>query len=237
MEGMSMATAKKERPEEVLSEEMVEAAKASAKASTERIEEARAGVGVRRRRGSSAASNIQPSEIPYPTDVHGEDFLEYGPQGYASSIPDDAERAPYSIDQEFIIDPEKVKTLSFDRPGRNLPKKRLYNIKAIHKDGRIVQLPFEEQIQNNAGGDPEDAIGLRRYQRKGIKLLIDMMTLVPIYCAAWDCWAEAEQDGQFVGFCSERHATHTLPNMYKDAGAITRGIFGEGATTSRTWSV
>lgn len=227
----------KERPEEVLSEEMVEAAKASAKASNERVKEARQGVGVRRRRGTSTKQDVQPSDIPYPEEVHGEDFDQYGPQGFGSSIPDDAERAPYSIDQEFIIDPEKVKTLHFDRPGRNLPKKRLYNIKGLHRDGRFVQLPFEEQIQNNAGGDPEDAIGLRRYQRKGIKLFIDMMTLVPLYCAAWDCWAQAEQEGQFVGFCSERHAKHTLPNQYKDASAITRGIFGEGATTSRTWSV
>lgn len=227
----------KERPEQVLSEEMVEAAKASAKTSNERVTEARAGVGVRRRRGSSTRSEIQASDIPYPAEVHGEDFEEYGPQGFGSSIPADAEVEPYSIDQEFVIDPERVKTLHFDRPGRNLPKKRLYNIKGIHKDGRLVQLPFEAQIQNNAGGDPEDAIGLRRYERKGIKLLVDMQTLVPIYCAAWDCWAQADQDGGFVGFCSERHAKHTLPNMYKDASAITRGLFGDGATTSRTWSM
>lgn len=227
----------RERPEQVLSEEMVEAAKVSAKAKSERIEEARSGVGVIRRRGSSSRSDVQPSDIPYPVEVHGEDFEEYGPQGFGASIPAGTEIQPYSIDQEFIIDPEKVKTLHFDRPGRNLPKKRLYNIKGIHRDGRLVQLPFEAQIQNNAGGDPEDAIGLRRYERKGIKLLIDMATLIPIYCAAWDCWAQAEQGGAFVGFCHERHARHTLPNMYKDASAITRGIFGDGATTSRTWSI
>lgn len=231
-----MAT-KKERPEEVLNEEQAEAAKASAKAANERKkEDTRAGVGVRRRRGSSQRADIQASDVPYPAEVHGEDFEFYGPQGFGSSIPDDADIEPYSIDQEFVIDPERVKTLHFDRPGRNLPKKRLYNIKAIHKDGRLVQLPFEQQVQNNAGGDPEDAIGLRRYERKGIKLLIDMMTLVPVYCAAWDCWAQAEQEGPIVGFCSERHAKHTLPNQYKDASAITRGIFGDGATTSRTWS-
>lgn len=228
----------KERPEKVLSEEMVEAAKASAKAGSEdRLKEARSGVGVLRRRGSSTQSDIQPSDIDYPVEVHGEDFLEYGPQGFASSIPEGVETAPYSIDQEFIIDPVKVEKLHFDRPGRNLPKKRLYNIKALHKDGRFVQLPFEAQVQNNAGGDPEDAIGLRRYERKGIKLFVDFQTLIPLFCAAWDCWAQAEQSGPFVGFCSERHAKHTLPNQYKDASAITRGIFGEGATTSRTWSV
>jgi hypothetical protein len=234
---MATAKAKGERPEEVLTDDMKAAAEASAKVANERKEEIRTGVGVRRRRGSSTKSDIQGSDLEYPAEVHGDDFEEYGPQGFAASIPDDADIEPYSIDQEFIIDPERVSTLHFDRPGRNLPKKRLYNIKAIHKDGRLVQLPFEPQIQNNAGGDPEDAIGLRRYERKGIKLLIDMATLTPVYCAAWDCWARADNDSQFAGFCGERHARHTLPNMYKDAAAITGGIFGEGATTSRTWSV
>lgn len=226
--------------EALTSEEMIEAAKASAKQATKAREEAKdeqkSGVGVMRRRGSSLSQKAVISDEPYPDEVHGEDFEQYGPQGFAAVIPEGTEIEAYSIDQEFMIDPEKVAGLPFTAAGRNLPKKRLYNVKAIHRDGRIVQLPFEEQIQNNAGGDLEDAIGLRRYQRKGIKLLIDMQTLVPVYCAAWDCWAKADNTGNFVGFCSERHAQHTLPNRYKDASAITTGMFGANATTSRTWS-
>jgi hypothetical protein len=205
----------------------------------ERAKEAapKVGVGVLRTRGGSGRrKDFFPSEIPYPEGIHGDDYEFYGPSGFAAEIPKGTDIAAFSSEQGFVINPEKVKVLYFQKPGRNLPKKRLYTIKAIHKDGRLVQLPFEKQIQNNAGGDPEDAIGLRRYERKGIYILIDWATLMPVYCAAWGCLAQADQGGQFAGFCTEKHAKHTLPNQYKNAGAITQGIFGDGATTSRTWS-
>ncbi len=99
-----------------------------------------------------------------------------------------------------------------------------------------MQLPAEQQIQNNAGGDAEDMIGLRRYQRKGILVLINWETAVPLYCAAWGCFAQASEDSNFPGFCSMRHAKHTLPNMYKNAGQIVESLMEAGVTTSRTWS-
>ena len=226
-------------PDTKAAEHVTDEMKAEAKASLERRnaslkEEPATGTDVVRRKGGGRnRAKLETSDIDYPVEVHGEDFEDYGPQGFASSIPEGVEITEYSVDQEFIINGEQVKKLTFDSvKGRNLPKHRLYTVKAIHKDGRIVQLPFEAQVQNNAGGDPEDAIGLRRYQRKGIYLLIDWNTLRPIYCAAWDCWAEAEA----TGFCSMRHAQHTLPNMYKDAGEITQGLMSAGVTTRRTWS-
>ncbi len=178
-----------------------------------------------------------PSDIPYPEGIHGENYELYGPAGFASFVPTDVERTTYSTDQEFVIDEEKVKVLWFEQSGRNLPKKRLYNIKGIHKDGRIVALPFEMQIQNNAGGDPEDAIGLHRYERKGIYILIDWETMIPVYCAAWGCMGRASQNGEHIAFCSMRHAQHTLPNRYKDAGETAMmGMFSQGSTTSRVWA-
>jgi len=226
-------------PDTVLTEEQLSAIQASNEyANKARAEDVLSGTGVLRKKNTGPGSiELIESNIPYPVEHHGDDFSLYGPQGMASFIPKDVVIAAYSGDQEFVIRPERVKNLMFARPGMNLPKKRLYTIKAIHKDGRLVQLPFEQQIQNNAGGDPEDAIGLRRYQRKGIKVLIDFDTLIPVYCAAWDCWAQSAYDGAFIGFCHQRHAKHTLPNQYKDAGAIVGGIFGENATTSRTWEV
>lgn len=222
---------------ELVTPEMKEAAEASARARTEQQKEDRSGVGVVRKQGGgrSGTAQLTESDIPYPSEVHGEDFEFYGPMGSASEIPSGTEVAPYSTEQEFIINPSKVAHLMFDRPGRNLPPKRLYNIKGIHKDGRLVQLPFEAQIQNNAGGDPEDAIGLRRYQRKGIHLLIDFDTLIPVYCAAWDCWAQAAAGGNHVGFCSLRHAQHTLPNAYKGGSEIARGLMEQGVTTTSVW--
>lgn len=196
------------------------------------------GVGVlRTQTKDKRAREFHPSDIPYPEGIHGEEFEFYGPSGFAAYVPEGTPISAFSTEQGFVIDPEKVRVLHFQKPGRNLPKKRLYTVKAIHKDGRLVQLPFEQQIQNNAGGDPQDAIGLHRYERKGIHVLIDWNTLMPVYCAAWGCFAQATQTGAFTGFCTQRHAMHTMPNNYKDAGEITKGVFGEGATTSRTWSV
>lgn len=218
----------------VITEEMQEAAKASAKAATKKRNE-EPNTKLRRKGQGPGAGELIDSDIPYPVEAHGEDFEFYGTQGFGATIPDGVDIAPYSIDQEFVLDPDRVKVLKFTEAGRNLPKKRLYTVKAIHKDGRLVQLPFELQIQNNAGGDTADAIGLRRYQRKGITILIDWETLTPIYCAAWDCWARAANTGRFRGFCTERHARHTMPNSYKNAGEITQGLLEVGVTTSRTW--
>jgi hypothetical protein len=229
----------KEQILQELPEEMLEQAEASTKAANyQRKQEVTSGVGVLRTKGGKDGPTVRlsPSDIPYPEGIHGEDFEDYGPQGQAAVIPEDVEMVTFSAEQQFIIDPEMVRVLYFDKPGRDLPKKRLYNIKGIHRDGRIVQLAFEDQIQNNAGGDPEDAIGLRRYERKGIYLLFDWDTFTPIYCGAWGCWAQATQTGAFAGFCAMRHAQHTLPNRYKDAGEIGQGLMESGVTTSRVWA-
>ena len=221
-----------------LDQEMVEQAVASTKAADyQRKQEVTSGVGVLRTKGDvdGPTTDLIKSEIVYPKGIHGEDFEFYGPQGFAAVIPEDATMETFSAEQQFIINPELVKVLYFDKPGRNLPKKRLYNIKGIHKDGRFVQLPFEDQIQNNAGGDPEDAIGLRRYERKGITLLFNWETFCPVYCGAWGCWAQATQGGPFMAFCAMRHAEHTLPNKYKNAGEIGQSLMEQGVTTSRVW--
>lgn len=227
----------KPKVEELLDEDQLAAAEASAAAINEKRKapDVKSGVGVLRKKGSSQSRDFFPSEIPYPAGIHGEDFELYGPSGFASFIPKDTDVAVYSSDQEFMIDESKVTVLWFQNAGRNLPKKRLYTIKGIHRDGRLVQLPFELQIQNNAGGDPEDAIGLHRYERKGIHVLIDWDTLIPIYCGSWGCFAAAAQNGDHVGFCTARHAQHTLPNQHKGDNAVAMGQFSQGSTTSRTW--
>jgi len=225
-----------EEVESNITDDMREAAKASNVARNElrKKDDVTKGVNVLRRGGSRRKAVMTESDIPYPSNVHGDDYEFYSPSGLASVIPEGVDIADNSDDQEFMIDGDRIKNLAFDTPGRNLPKKRLYNIKAIHKDGRIVQLPFEAQIQNNAGGDEADAIGLRRYQRKGMYVLIDWDTLIPVYCASWDCWAQAVGG---TAFCSERHGKHTMPNRYKDAQGVNAGVFGDNATTARTWQV
>ena len=177
---------------------------------------------------------VADKEMPLSKYAPGLDPEYFGPTAFAATH--HGKRTGSAHTQEFILDEERCTYLHFTAPGQNLPKKRLYTIKAFHRDGRLVQLPFELQIQNNAGGDPIDAIGLRRYQRKGMSVLIDWNTMQPIYCAAWGCYAKA--DGR-TGFCSHRHSQHTLPNRFSEAGELSpgmRGVFGENATTSRIWN-
>ncbi len=209
-----------------------EAAKASAQAATTK-RKTKSGL---RKRGGNKRVELTPSDIPYPEGIHGEDYEFYSAVGFAAVIPEDTEISPYTEEQEFYLNEDRLKVLYFDRPGRNLPKKRLYNIKGIHKDGRFVQIPHVLTVENNAGGDPADAIALRRAQRKGIHLLLhDWETLRPIYCGAWDCWAKAAEDGNWVGFCTLKHAQHTKPNAYKGASEITQGLMEQGVTTTHLW--
>ena len=181
---------------------------------------------------------LEKSDVPYPKGIHGENYEKYTASGFAARIPEGTEITPNTSEQEFEIDEDKVTWLYFDRPGRDLPKKRLYNIKGIHEDGRLVQVPFVRTVMNNAAGDPNDAIGLRRAERKGITLLLhDWETLRPIYCGAWDCWAKAVEEGNFVGFCTLRHAQHTVPNTFKGKDDVTLGIMESGVTTRQTWGL
>jgi hypothetical protein len=231
---------------ELVTEDMKKKAAASRKKATaaakakQQSEQEAGGLGVLRTKGGGRGATAESlelikSDIPYPKEVHGENFEFYGPHGWAAEIPEGTDITAMSEDQEFVINPEKVDFLRFQKPGRNLPKKRLYNIKGLHKDGRLSQFPFEPQINNTAGGDPQDAIGLRRYQRKGIYLFIEWDTMRPVYCGAWNCFAQAAQEGEFVGFCSMRHAQHTLPNRFKNAGGMMNAL-GRDVTTSRVWN-
>jgi hypothetical protein len=221
-------------PSKLVSDEMIEQARKGLEEQNRRItagEPERTDWSSPRTKGQGAAVKarepVANKNMPTPPELNPDEF---GPCAFAAVIV-----PPITGDYEtqaFSLDGDKVQYLHFTPPGANLPKKRLYTVKAFHRDGRLVQLGFEPQIQNNAGGDPEDAIGLRRYQRKGMILLFDFTTMQPVYCAAWGCWAQA--DG-VTGFCSTKHAQHTLPNRFKEAGAMLQGLFDQGVTTSRVW--
>ena len=218
-----------EQKESTVSQEMIESAKRSLEETRKRAEqeaETPADLSAPRRRSQRQDVSLEASDIPAPKleedQISPTAFAAVPVGGKAESIDE----------QEFYIDAAKLEFLHFTKPGQNLPRKRLYTVKAIHQDGRLVQLPFEPQINNTAGGDIEDAIGLRRFTRKGIKVLFNFDTMQPVYCAAWGCWARA--DGQ-TGFCSMRHAQHTLPNRFREARGIIQGLMEQGVTTSRVW--
>lgn len=200
------------------------------------------GVGVLRRSGATnnpiRPEDLVDSDIPYPKEVHGEDFELYSLQGFAAYILPGTDIEDYASDQQFIIDPAKVQFLKFDRPGRPLGKaQRAYVVKHIKPNGIMGQTIFEAQVNNSAAGDRSDAIGLWKHIRKGFKLLIDIETLIPIYCAAVNCWAQAVQDGNYVGFCTMEHAMHTMPNDFKggEGPGAALGMLQQGVTTRSKW--
>lgn len=240
---MAAAKTKAEQDSAIVTEEM----KAAAKADLEERTNAQASPAKRRTRQRPDAREQQfwiDETLAIPVELN----LDYlSPTSYLTTPV--GEITGFTDTQEFEVVEERLKGLTFAAPGRNLPAgKRQYTVKAFHQDGRLVQLPFEQQIQNTAGGEIEDAIGLRRYERKGILLLFDFRTMMPVYCAARECWAAAMREELLerfpehraavgTGFCSVRHAQFTLPNRFRDAGAILSGMFGQDATTSRIWDV
>lgn len=123
-------------------------------------------------------------------------------------------------------DGERTITLPFTEPGGRTPSRGLYTVKAVSPDGVLVQLPLQDQINNNTAS-PEDYVGLRVYQRKGYQLLFDIDTARGVYCPASDCWAPWLD--QFRGACSGVHERELFSN------SDNAGNFSQGATTSRTW--
>lgn len=221
-----------------------EATKARAEQQAKNRKEAQGkrGTGTRTVRvGRHVKVEIDPN-IPWPESL---DYDNFFPTSYAAVV----EKLGESIDDtEFSLDEDKLVGLAFAKPNASGGNRPLYVVKAITQDGRIVQLPFEDQINNTVAGDRSDAIGLRRYAREGFILLIDWNTLVPLYCAALDCWARSmvpELEGQYPahrnatnsGFCSSKHRAGTMPFQFTDAGEIKQGLMSQGVTTSRVWEV
>lgn len=116
--------------------------------------------------------------------------------------------------------------LPFGKVGARVAAKRLYTVKGEKPDGTVIQIPLENQINNNVAS-PENAIGLQMYQRRGINVLFDFETGEAAFCPTWDCWAP--WNGKLNGFCSEEHKAITKP----DPG---NSPFGSQVTTTRSWS-
>lgn len=116
--------------------------------------------------------------------------------------------------------------LPFTEPGLPVGNRNIYTVKAVDPAGVLVQLPLEDQINNNTAS-PEDFIGLRTYQRKGFTILFDLTNARGTYCPAADCWAA--WDDRYRGGCSPQH--ERLLFAKKD----NAGNFSQGVTTTRSW--
>lgn len=76
-----------------------------------------------------------------------------------------------------------------------------------YKHGSLVQIPVENQINNQAGSLSD---GTQRYKDKGYKLCR------PFLCAMVECWEPAKiSDGKFLyaGYCTEAHRARVEGNQ------------------------
>jgi hypothetical protein len=124
------------------------------------------------------------------------------------------------------VDLPEERFLAFAKPGGRIGSKRIYTIKAEKTDGTMVQVPLEDQINNNVAS-PQNAIGLQFYARRGMNVFFDFDTGEAAFCPSWDCWAK--WNSKFDGFCSAEHKAITKGDTDEPSG------FSLGATTSRGW--
>lgn len=80
------------------------------------------------------------------------------------------------------------------------PRARQRVVKMVHPNGHVVQIPVEQQLENEAG---QAGTSLWKKRDKGFKLAS------PYICQLRDCWVVAKQEGgKFIhnGYCSPDHA-------------------------------
>ena len=123
----------------------------------------------------------------------------------------------------------KKQTLKFTAQGkypdgRKVPFKNMKTMKALQVDpdgmitGNVVQLPWEQTVNNGVAGNPEDQIGLKKYERKGFVFCVNEDGS-PIFSTLWDDWSEYDPV----------YEAKIRASYQGEAGK-----FGTRATTSRT---
>lgn len=216
-----------------VSEEMVAAAKADLEQKNQEIQD---GVRTFKRGGEAKVRVSDLYEFPKDFDMSGVTPMSYlaEPVGEITGNVDT---------QAFRINEDRTKGLMFDVPARRLEQGRaLRTIKHLKPNGVLGQIPFEGQINNTAAGDMSDAIGVKKYQRKGSIIFFDFDNAQPVYCMARNCFAAAmipelveeyPQHANVVGsgYCSYDHMVFTEPNLARRSG---NGMFEGGVTTTRS---
>ncbi len=122
------------------------------------------------------------------------------------------------------VELEEDRFFPFSKPALRVKHDVLYTVKAMKPTGVVVQLPLEDQI-NNQVASPENMVGVMPYVRKDYILFWDMATGKGVFCPTKDCFAK--WNDKFAGFCHPSHQAITKP----EGNSLG---FGEGATTSRS---
>lgn len=179
----------------------------------------------------------------YVSDLYslpeGFDLDAIGPMSYLAKA--EGEITGNIATQQFSVIEERLEGLLFDKPARRLEQGRsLRTVKVLKPNGVLGQIPFEDQINNTAAGDGSDAIGVKKFAKKGFLILFDFDEMQPVYCMSRNCFAAAmvpelaerfpEHTGVIgSGYCSYDHMAFTEPNLANS----NNGMFSTNATTTR----
>lgn len=130
--------------------------------------------------------------------------------------------------RSVVLDAEvpEDRFLPFQKPGGRVGSKAMYTVKAVDPTGVVVQLPLEDQINNNVSS-PDTFLGLNPYAKRGFNILFDPSVGKGVFCPTADCWAE--WDDTYGGFCTEQHRRVTKPPNRETN-------LSQGATTSGVWA-
>jgi len=151
-------------------------------------------------------------------DIVVEDLVTIpsGAYGAIVDIADDGQVLSAEVPTERFV--------PFAKPGLRVEADRLYTVKAMTISGVLVQVPLEDQI-NNQKAAPGMAVGLSLYAIKGHTIFYDVATQTGAFCPTKNCWAE--WNARLTGFCVPAHQSITKPEA-------PVGGFSLNATTSAT---
>lgn len=117
------------------------------------------------------------------------------------------DRLSYTPEERQEMVGAVVAELLADRLASGPPEEGplMRTLKMVSPAGELVQIPYEEQVNNIAGSLADGRV---RYETKGYK------RTRPALCPAKDCFRPAAvEDGKFLyfGYCSENHRARTEP--------------------------
>ena len=135
-------------------------------------------------------------------DVDAEDF------DMPTSAAYQAEVELADDDQILSVKVPTKRFVPFAKPGLRVEADRLYTVKAVTPSGMLVQIPLEDQI-NNQKAAPSMALGLAVYSIKGFLIYYDITSQVGAWCPTKNCWAE--WNAKYAGFCVPAHRAITKP--------------------------
>lgn len=122
----------------------------------------------------------------------------------------------------------RVIKVDFHKPRKKGPNKSLYTIGAINRQGVLIKIPLENQINNQIASDT-GFTGLSLYTRKGFRVLFDEKLNEGVFCPGWDCYAAWNPDnfGYCGAVCGAIQAKVTGGSLFSQGATTSQNVFAK----------